>query len=54
MFLTDEEKRMLGGEYGPGVQRSMTLLVKFGEVFDADRMLSVNHAHITGNFHPDI
>jgi len=46
MFLTDEEKRMLGGEEGPGLQKSMQLLVKLGEAFDAERMIPANSAHI--------
>jgi len=25
MFLTDEEKKMLAGECGPGIQRAMSL-----------------------------
>lgn len=28
MFLTNEEEGMLNGEYGPGIKRSMELLVK--------------------------
>ena len=47
MLLTDEEKRMYGGEYGPGVQKSMTLLVKYGTLFGAERMAPVHSAHIT-------
>jgi predicted aconitase len=46
MFLTDEEKRMLDGEYGPGVQRSMDLLVRYGDAFDAERMAIATSAHI--------
>ena len=46
MFLTDEEKRMLDGGNGPGLQKSMQLLVKLGEAFDAERMISANSAHI--------
>jgi predicted aconitase len=46
MFLTDEEKRMLDGDYGPGIRRSMQLLVKLGEAFDAERMILADSAHI--------
>jgi predicted aconitase len=46
MFLTKEEKRMLKGEYGPGIKRSMELLVKLGEAFDAERMVIAQSAHI--------
>jgi predicted aconitase len=46
MFLTREEQGMLNGEYGPGIQRSMQLLVKLGEAFDAERMVTAQSAHI--------
>lgn len=46
MFLTDEEKRMLEGEYGPGVQQSMDLLVKYGDAFGAEKMVRAVSAHI--------
>jgi len=44
--LTKEEKGMLNGEYGPGIQRSMELLVKLGEAFGAERMVMAQSAHI--------
>jgi predicted aconitase len=46
MFLTKEEEGMLNGEYGPGIKRSMELLVKLGEAFDAERMVMAQSAHI--------
>jgi hypothetical protein len=46
MFLTQEEKRMLNGEYGLGIKRSMELLVKLGEAFDAERLVMAQSAHI--------
>ncbi|MFC2038728.1 aconitase X [Chloroflexota bacterium] len=45
MLLTDEQKRMYEGEFGPGVQKAMTMLVEYGNVFDAERMVRVNNAH---------
>ncbi len=45
MNLTDEEKKMYQGEYGPGTQKAMTMLVEYGEVFDAERMVKVHNAH---------
>lgn len=50
MFLKDEEKRMLDGSYGPGIQRCMSLLVRWGEIFDAERMVKVNHVHASTNY----
>jgi len=34
--LTELEKRMQAGEYGPGTQRAMDLLVKYDDSFDAE------------------
>jgi phosphomecalonate degydratase large subunit len=45
MILTDEEKRMLAGEEGPGVQRAMEFLVEYGEAFGAQRMAKVDSVH---------
>ena len=53
MLLTDEEKRMLGGEYSPGIQRSMDLLVKLGESFDAERMVPISYGHTSYDFCPE-
>jgi len=46
MLLTEEEKRMLGGEFGPGVQKALSFLVEYGEAFDAQRLVRVDSAHI--------
>lgn len=46
MFLSDEEKRMLDGEYGAGTQRAMTFLKTLGEALDAEKMVKVTSAHI--------
>ena len=46
MFLTREEEGMLNGKYGPGIKRSMELLVKLGEAFDAERLVPAQSAHI--------
>jgi len=43
MLLTDEQKRMYEGEYGPGVQKAITMLVEYGEVWDAERMVKVHN-----------
>lgn len=48
MRLTDEEKRMLGGEQGEGVQKAMDFLVKLGDAFGAERMVEIASAHPAG------
>ena len=47
MYLTKEEEKMLDGEYGPAVQYAMKLLTKFGDVFGAERMVKIVHAHVS-------
>lgn len=37
---------MVGGEYGPGVQKAMNFLIEYGEAFDANKMVNVQSAHI--------
>jgi cis-L-3-hydroxyproline dehydratase len=50
MFLTDEEKRMVQGEVGPGIQKAISLLIKYGELFGAEKMVRVTGCHIS----PDV
>ena len=45
MILTDEQKRMYEGEYGPGMQKAISMLVEYGNVWDAERMVRVDRAH---------
>lgn len=46
MHLTDEEKRVLDGESGEGMQRAMELLVALGATFDAERLIPIKKAHV--------
>jgi predicted aconitase len=47
MILTNEEKKMLDGEHGAGVQKSMDLLVKWGKLFGAEKMVKANGVHMS-------
>ena len=49
MELTGEEKAMLDGRHGPGTQKCMRLLVRWGEIFKAERMVKVNHVHFSSS-----
>ena len=49
MQLTDDEKRMLDGDRGPAVRKSMEILVALGEIYDADRMIPVQSVHMPGS-----
>ncbi|MFC1858582.1 aconitase X [Thermodesulfobacteriota bacterium] len=46
MKLTDEQKKMLDGTYGPGFQKAMDMLVKYGNAFDAEQFIKLDSGHI--------
>lgn len=46
MYLNDHQKRMLAGEEGLGVQRSMEVLVARGEAEGAEKMVDIVYAHL--------
>ena len=46
MLLTDDEKRMLEGEFGSGIQKAMELLYALGKVFEADKLIPITRAHV--------
>lgn len=48
MYLTDEEKAMLGGAQGEIVQKCMKVLVAVGEIYGAKRMLKIKSVHSPG------
>lgn len=48
MFLTNEEKRMLNGEYGEPLRFAMEMLSTLGEINDAEKMIPVKYAHVAG------
>jgi hypothetical protein len=52
MKLTEEEKRMLNGEYGEGTQKAMEVQVKQGEFYGADVMVSLSMAYVVGGPDP--
>jgi len=46
MFLTKDEEAMLDGEYGEALEIAMSVLVKMGDMYGADRMIEIENAHI--------
>ena len=54
MLLTDAQKQMLDGNFGPGAQMSMSLLKKFGEAFDAEKMIKADIVHLSTNIPTDL
>lgn len=48
MHLTNEEEKMLDGEYGWANQVSMKILVRLGELFGATHLIPIQSAHLSG------
>src|SRR5512139_264769 len=48
MHLTREEEMALAGEQGPGMQRAMELLVALGRIYEADSLIPITSAHLSG------
>ncbi len=54
MFLTREEEGMATGKYGPGMEKCITFLIKYGEAFGADKLVNVKSAHVFNGFPLDL
>ncbi len=48
MQLTRAEERVYDGEDGWAQQTSMKILVRLGELFDADKLIPIDSAHVSG------
>ncbi len=48
MYLTKEEQRMLDGEEGYAVRKSMEILVALGNIFGAERLIKVGSVQVAG------
>ncbi len=48
MHLTQEQEKMLDGEYGSIVSRMMRLLVRLGDVYGAEKMVSIASVQVAG------
>lgn len=54
MELTGTEEEMASGRYGPGIEKCMKILIKFGEAFGAKRMVKIASAHTMPTEPPDL
>jgi predicted aconitase len=54
MNLTKEEGAMAEGKYGPGIERCMQLLTKYGEAFGAEKLVNIASAHVFNAFPIDL
>ncbi|RLF23529.1 MAG: hypothetical protein DRN15_02585 [Thermoprotei archaeon] len=48
MYLTKEEEKALEGEYGEAIAMAMRILVTLGEMNNAERLIKINSAHVSG------
>ncbi len=48
MHLTREEEKMYQGELGPAMEKSMEILVALGDIYQADSMVEIVSAQISG------
>ena len=48
MYLTKEEEKMLDGEDGHAVKKSMEILVALGEIFGAEKLIKIGSVQVAG------
>ncbi len=48
MYLTKEEERMLDGEEGYALKKSMEILVALGDIYGAEKLISVGSVQVAG------
>src|SRR5512137_99659 len=48
MYLTKEEEKILNGEKGEVMERLFRLLVNLGDIYNADKMISVGSVQVAG------
>lgn len=48
MYLSKEEEQILNGEAGFAKQKAMQILVALGKTYDADKLIPIKSAHISG------
>ena len=48
LYLTRDEEAILNGEYGEALQKAMQLVVTIGDIFNADKLLSIRSSQISG------
>ncbi len=48
MYLSNEDERVLKGEYGHAAQKSMQILVALGDLFGADKLIPIKSVQVAG------
>ena len=48
MYLSKSEEKILAGEYGYSYMKAMEILVALGKIYNADKLIGITSAHISG------
>ena len=48
MYLNPEEEKMYNGEYGETIRKSMEILVALGDIYEAEHLVNISSAQISG------
>ncbi|MEW6069215.1 MAG: aconitase X catalytic domain-containing protein [Candidatus Thermoplasmatota archaeon] len=48
MYLTQEQEKILKGEYGEVLEKNFRLLVRLGEIYGADKMIPISSVQVAG------
>jgi len=48
MYLNSEEEKMYNGEYGETVRKSMEILIALGDIYNAENLVNITSAQISG------
>ncbi len=54
MQLTEYEKEMAAGKYGPGLQKAINILIRYGEACGAEKFVEISSAHIMPKEPPEL
>jgi hypothetical protein len=54
MILTRNEEDMASGKHGPGLEKCMHILIKFGEAMGAEQLVPISSAHTIPREPPDL
>jgi predicted aconitase len=48
MYLSSKEEKMYNGEYGDTVRKSMEILIALGDIYEAEHLVDISSAQISG------
>ena len=48
MYLTNDEERIINGEQGEVMERMLRLLVRLGDIYNADKLIPIGSAQVSG------